>query len=131
VADSDDPITFKTPCFLNMATSLGSNTAPHAWAPKAYYDPDRRKYAIVWFGNADRGRTYVSYTKDFVSLTNPTPDMLFDPGYGEIDATVVPHNGHNYLFYKDEWKPISPDGLLVWVYWAPSLWCPRRRRPFL
>ena len=102
VADSDDLITFKNPRFLTMATSLGSNTTPHAWAPEAYYDPDRRNYAIVWSGNADRNRTYVSHTKDFVSLTNPTPDVLFDPGYDEIDATVTPYNGHNYLFYKGE-----------------------------
>ena len=102
VADSTDLITFTNPRFLSMATALGSNTQPHAWAPEAYYDPDRRNYAIVWSGNADRGRTYVSHTKDFVSLVNPTPEVLFDPGYDEIDATVVPYNSRNYLFYKDE-----------------------------
>ncbi|MEO5795968.1 MAG: AbfB domain-containing protein [Rhodoferax sp.] len=102
VADSDDLITFTNPRFLTMASTLGANTQPHAWAPETYYDSDRRKYAIVWSGNADRGRTYVSYTKDFNSLVNPTPEVLFDPGYDEIDATVVPYNGHNYLFYKDE-----------------------------
>nr|WP_315427486.1 AbfB domain-containing protein [uncultured Albidiferax sp.] len=102
VADSTDLITFTNPRFLTMATALGSNTQPHAWAPEAYYDPDRRKYAIVWSGNADRNRTYVSYTKDFNSLVNPVPEVLFDPGYDEIDATVTPYNGHNYLFYKGE-----------------------------
>ncbi len=102
VADSDDLINFTNPRFLTLATTLGNNSTPHAWAPEAYYDAARRKYAIVWSGDADRNRTYVSYTKDFVNLVNPNPEVLFDPGYDEIDATVVPYNGFNYLFYKDE-----------------------------
>ncbi len=65
VADSTDLITFANPRFLTMAGTLGSNTKPHAWAPEAYSDPDRRKYAIVWSRNADRGHTYVGDTKDF------------------------------------------------------------------
>lgn len=103
VADSDDLITFTNPRFLNLAPSgLGGNTTPHAWAPEAYYDASKRSYAIVWTGDADRNRTYVSYTQDFVNLLDATPQVLFDPGYDEIDATVVPHDGYNYLFYKDE-----------------------------
>lgn len=102
VADSDDLISFTNPRFLTLTTKLGATTNPHAWAPEAYYDPIRKQYAIVWSGNADRGYTYVSYTEDFVTLTNSTPELLFDPGYDEIDATITQYNGFNYLFYKDE-----------------------------
>lgn len=102
VADSADLITFSNPRFLTLTTSLGSNTQPHAWAPEAYYDATRGQYAIVWSGNADRNRTYVSYTTDFNTLVSATPEVLFDPGYDEIDATITSYNGLNYLFYKDE-----------------------------
>ncbi len=40
--------------------------------------------------------------RTFNSLVNLVPGVLFDPGYDEIDATVVPFNGRNYLFDKDE-----------------------------
>ncbi len=102
VADSKDLVTFTNPRFLTLATTLGTNTQPHAWAPEATYDSVRGQYAIVWSGNADRNRTYVSYTKDFVKLVNSTPQVLFDPGYDDIDATITQYNGRNYLFYKDE-----------------------------
>lgn len=105
VADSSDLITFTNPRLLTLTNLPGPNSTPmHAWAPEAYYDPDRELYAIIWSGNDTTGanRIYVSYTEDFVTIVNPTPDVLFDPGYSVIDATITQWNGRNYLFFKDE-----------------------------
>jgi hypothetical protein len=69
----------------------------HAWATEAYWDPFREKYAILWSGNDTNGvnRIYVSYTDDFVTVDNPTPDVFFFPGYSVVDATITQANKRN------------------------------------
>lgn len=105
VADSADLVTFTSPRLVTLTSLPGPNGEPmHAWAPEAYYDADRDTYAIVWSGNDGSGanRIYVSTTRDFTTLLNPTPDVLFDPGYSVIDATLEQADGRTYLFFKDE-----------------------------
>ncbi|MDP4179715.1 MAG: AbfB domain-containing protein [Bacillota bacterium] len=59
------------------------------------------QYAIIWSGNTDRNRIYVSYTSDFVNVTSP--QVFFDPGFSVIDGHMeVGVNGYNYLYYKNE-----------------------------
>lgn len=109
VADSVDLITFTNPRLVEVTNIPGTGGKDmHAWAPEVYYDPSRDDYAIVWSGNdavSGRNKIYVSYTDDFTTILNPTPDVLFDPGYDVIDATIVQANGYNYLLYKDETGP--------------------------
>ncbi len=105
VADSIDLITFTNPRLLPVTNLSGPNGSPmHAWAPEAYWDPVRKKYAILWSGNDTAGvnRIYVSYTDDFVTVDNPTPTVFFDPGYSVIDATLTSTADSTYLFFKDE-----------------------------
>ena len=105
LADSRDLISFTNPRLLTLTALRGPGGKPmHAWAPEAYYDPAAERYAIVWSGNdsADRNRLYVSYTKDFATVLNPEPQVLFDPGYSVIDGTITSWNGSSYLFFKDE-----------------------------
>jgi hypothetical protein len=105
VADSADLITFTNPRLVSLTNLPGPNGEPmHAWAPEAYYDADGDRYAIVWSGNDASGanRIYVSTTRDFTTIQNPTPDVLFDPGYSVIDATLEQADGVTYLFFKDE-----------------------------
>jgi len=105
IADSQDLIAFTNPRLLTLTSFEGARGKPmHAWAPEAYYDPVGEQYAIVWSGNdrTDYNRIYVSYTKDFEGLLNPEPEVLFDPGYSVIDATITTWNGASYLFFKDE-----------------------------
>jgi len=86
----------------------------NCWAPKIFYDPQRRHWQIIWsswvddgtFGEPDRPHTtknhriwYVT-TKDFEQFSRP--ELLFEPGYSCIDAYLQPA-GHEYLlFFKDE-----------------------------
>jgi hypothetical protein len=105
VADSDDLITFTNPRLVTVTDLPGPGGGPmHAWAPEAYYDAERGAYAIVWSGNDVGGenRIYVTYTLDFTTVLDPTPDVLFDPGYAVIDATIERADGRSYLFFKDE-----------------------------
>jgi hypothetical protein len=105
VADSDDLVTFTNPRLITVTDLPGPGGQPmHAWAPEAYYDAERAAYAIVWSGNDPSwdNRIYVSYTLDFETVLDPTPDVLFDPGYSVIDATIERADGRSYLFFKDE-----------------------------
>jgi hypothetical protein len=78
-----------------------NTTGMHAWAPETFYDASRSQYAIIWSGNTDRNRIYVSYTTDFVNVTSP--QVFFDPGFSVIDGHMeVGINGYNYLYYKNE-----------------------------
>ncbi|HEY0826651.1 MAG TPA: glycoside hydrolase family 43 protein, partial [Bacilli bacterium] len=72
----------------------------HIWAPEAFYDASLGQYAILWSGNTDYNRIYVSYTTDFITVTNP--QVYFDAGFGVLDATMHTHNGVNYMYYKKE-----------------------------
>lgn len=93
--DSDDLITFKNERLLKV-----HSTNMHAWAPEVFYDYDKNRYGIIWSGNTDYNRTYVNYTTDFNTITEP--QVFFDPGYDVIDSTIIQHNGTAYLFFKDE-----------------------------
>jgi sucrose-6-phosphate hydrolase SacC (GH32 family) len=94
--DSTDLRTFTNERLVRMNT-----TGMHAWAPETFYDASRGQYAIVWSGNTDRNRIYVSYTTDFVNVTSP--QVFFDPGFSVIDGHMeVGVNGYNYLYYKNE-----------------------------
>ncbi len=105
VAESTDLITFTNARLLDLSDLPGpGGSEMHAWAPEAYWDEARGAYAIVWSGNDASGenRIYVSYTEDFTTVLNPTPDVLFDPGYSVIDATIERADGRSYLLFKDE-----------------------------
>ena len=127
VADTTDLITFTNPRRLMLTNLPGPMATPmHAWAPEAYYDADRHAYAIVWSGNDanNRNRTYVSYTQDFATVLSSTPDVLFDPGYSSIDATIERSNGRNYLFFKDETdnsdSPLTGSGKDIQIARSPA-----------
>jgi hypothetical protein len=105
VADSTDLITFSNPRLLKVTNLSGpGGAAMHAWAPEAFYDVERGAYAIVWSANATSGqnRLYVSYTDDFVSVSDATPTVWFDPGYSVIDGTVTTWNGRHAMFFKHD-----------------------------
>lgn len=79
-----------------------NSSTMHAWAPEAFYDSSRGQYAILWAGNTDRNRIYVSYTTDFVTVTNVNNlQVYFDPGVTAYDADVLAYNGSYYLYYAN------------------------------
>lgn len=104
VADSTDLITFTNARRLRVTSLAGpSGSDMHAWAPEAYFDASRGQYAILWSGNdtSDVNRIYASYTSDFATVGNPTPDVFFAPGYSVIDGTLAREGADWYLIFKD------------------------------
>jgi hypothetical protein len=71
----------------------------HTWAPEAFWDAAREQYGIIYSAN-DGGSDvlYVSYTTDFVTVSEP--QLFFDPGFDVLDGTVHVGEGVNYLYYK-------------------------------
>lgn len=96
--DSPDLIQFESGRLL-----LLNSSGMHAWAPEIIFDPERMQYAIFWSGNTDRNRIYVNYTENFLSVTEP--EVLFDPGYDVIDASIIKHDSEYFLTFKDERTP--------------------------
>jgi hypothetical protein len=73
------------------------------WAPEIFYDDIKDSCMIFWStetGSAGK-RTYYVMTRDFKTFTDPV--KFFDPGYTEIDASMLKvAAGSYYLFFKDE-----------------------------
>ncbi|MDB5054557.1 MAG: alpha-L-arabinofuranosidase [Bacilli bacterium] len=88
--------------FTNERLVQVNNFSGRAWAPQAIWNPAANNYMVYWTGNVNGGanRTYYNTTTDFVNFS--TPNVLFDPGYDEIDADIQYWNGTYYLYYKDE-----------------------------
>lgn len=103
IADSTDLISFTSPRLVTVTTLQGPNSSQmHAWAPEAFFDDEKGRYAILWSGNDTTGSNhiYVSYTSDFESVSNPI--LYFDPGSSVIDASLLRAAGRNHLFFKDD-----------------------------
>lgn len=71
----------------------------NCWAPEMFYDAGRGEYIITWSSDVEgrfadtasqdrmNNRTYYVTTKDFKSFSKP--EVLFDPGFDHIDATLI------------------------------------------
>jgi beta-xylosidase len=84
---------------------VGPAGAGDAWAPEATWVPSLGEYMIYWAANTTLDgntyhRTYVSYTRDFWTVS--APQLWDDPGSSVIDTTVLQDNGNFYRFTKDE-----------------------------
>nr|QZD57491.1 glycoside hydrolase family 43 protein [Glycomyces sp. TRM65418] len=74
--------------------------ATHTWAPTAFWDPARGRYAVVYSAyNGTRDVLMVNYTADFVNMG--AAQVFFDPGFNVLDGDVLVHNGAFYLAYKN------------------------------
>ncbi|WP_413760326.1 glycoside hydrolase family 43 protein [Streptomyces sp. MMBL 11-3] len=75
--------------------------ATHSWAPEAFWDAGRGRYAVIYSSVNSSGHNVimVNHTADFVTAS--APQVFFDPGYDVIDGDMaVGVNGVNYLFFK-------------------------------
>jgi hypothetical protein len=73
------------------------------WAPEIFLDDIKDSFMIFWSTETSSAgkRTYYVMTKDFKTFTDPV--KFFDPGYTEIDASMLKTTeGKYYLFFKDE-----------------------------
>jgi hypothetical protein len=90
----------------------------YAWAPEIRYDPGAKNYLIYWTSalkseqKADStgklrhfGHTYAVRTTDFKSFSKTA--KFFDPGHGQIDASLLADKDKYYLFYKYAYKGMA------------------------
>ncbi len=77
----------------------------NVWAPEFVIDPATGDYLVYWsssFGphGWDDSRIWCARTRDFESFTSA--QLMLDPGFTVIDATIVPEGDGWAMFVKDE-----------------------------
>ena len=106
---SNDLITWDELANPQFATDKGggSNTITNmCWAPEAIWDPVAGKYMVYFATNEadsaanESAKIYYSYTTDFRTFSEK--QVLFDPGYGVIDADITPYGNGYVMLYKKE-----------------------------
>lgn len=106
---SNDLITWVELANPQFATDKGggSKTITNmCWAPEAIWDPVEGKYMVYFATNEadsaanESAKIYYSYTADFRTFSEKK--VLFDPGYGVIDADITPYGNGYVMLYKKE-----------------------------
>ena len=106
---SNDLITWDELANPQFATDKGggSKTITNmCWAPEAIWDPVAKKYMVYFATNEaesaanESAKIYYSYTTDFRTFSEK--QVLFDPGYGVIDADITPYKNGYVMLYKKE-----------------------------
>jgi hypothetical protein len=124
LAHSRDLITWSEPEFLPVMAH--EPTAANAWAPEILYDDETRQYVIYWstaipgrFPETENAgdirtrdgiglnhRVFRTTTRDFKAYTQA--ELLYDPKFPVIDASIL-HDGTRWImFFKDETKRPVP-----------------------
>ncbi len=106
---SNDLITWVELANPQFATDKGggSKTITNmCWAPEAIWDPVEGKYMVYFASHEadsaanESAKIYYSYTADFRTFSEKK--VLFDPGYGVIDADITPYKNGYVMLYKKE-----------------------------
>ena len=117
---SNDLITWDELANPQFATDKGggSNTITNlCWAPEAIWDPVAGKYMVYFASHEadsaanESAKIYYSYTTDFRTFSEK--QVLFDPGYGVIDADITPYGNGYVMLYKKE-ASSDPGAKKVW-----------------
>lgn len=117
---SNDLITWDELANPQFATDKGggSKTITNmCWAPEAIWDPVAEKYMVYFSSNEadsaanESSKIWYSYTSDFKNFDEK--QLLFDPGYGVIDADITPYKNGYVMLYKKEAKS-DPGAKKVW-----------------
>jgi hypothetical protein len=92
VWESDDLVNWSKPRAVDVASKI--KEAGMAWAPEAFWDPDKQQYMVYWAtastpenANGDRTNMYYSTTKDFKTFTDPV--KWIDRDHSIIDTTIM------------------------------------------
>ncbi len=87
---------------VELPVMAAEPTTKMSWAPEMRYDAESKEWLIYWsstVGTTPGQRTYATTTKDFKTFT--PAKLFFDPGFGEIDASILADdNGKFLMFYK-------------------------------
>lgn len=107
-ASSKDLVNWSNQMYIPVMENQPAN---NCWAPETFYDAKTGNYIIYWSStitgkfpetvSPDRmnNRAYYITTKDFKTFSEPK--LLFDPGFDNIDSTIVEDNGRYILTIKE------------------------------
>lgn len=97
-------------------TVMEDTSTVNVWAPEWFYDDERKQAMVVWAScipyrfekgiedERNNHRLYYSMTKDFNTFT--TGQLLMDPGFSSIDATIIKRGKSDYVMVlKDNTRP--------------------------
>jgi predicted GH43/DUF377 family glycosyl hydrolase len=95
---------------------MTDTTTVNVWAPELFWDDTRKEMMVIWAscipGKFARGiedeknnhRLYYTTTKDFKTFA--PAQLLIDPGFSSIDATLVKRGERDYVMVlKDNTRP--------------------------
>jgi beta-xylosidase len=103
-ASSTDLIEWSEQRFLPLMKDVPRTQ--NCWAPELFYDEEAKRYIIMWSSAVAttaaqelQFRAYYTLTTDFQTFSEPK--ILFDPGFDNIDTTMV-RSGSKYLVVMKE-----------------------------
>ena len=113
---SADLITWSDAFYINVAKILNdhgityndaaynNSNLKRTWAPQVFYE--NGEYMIYFAFYADgfsSTRMHYMTTTDLFDISKySAPEVLYDPGYDDIDADIIKEGNTYYMFYKDE-----------------------------
>jgi hypothetical protein len=122
-ASSEDLINWTEQLYIPVMHH--ESEAKNCWAPELFYDDERDRYMIFWattipgrfpetdsFGDQSSDyrynhRMYYTTTEDFHSFAGT--ELLYDPGFNVIDATIRESEGEYIMFLKNETRWPVPE----------------------
>jgi hypothetical protein len=123
-ATSGDLLNWSEQKFLPLMEKVPGTA--NAWAPETFWDEATKQYVITWSSDvdgrftatksADRGNNRAWYvtTRDFVTFS--TPKVLFDPGFDNIDTTLVKQGDRYIAVFKEGDRQAKKEwGALRWA----------------
>ncbi|MCD8210419.1 MAG: glycoside hydrolase family 43 protein, partial [Prevotella sp.] len=112
-ASSKDLIHWSKQRFIPV---MDDPTTVNVWAPELFYDDVKKQFMIVWAScipgkfpdymedHDNNHRLYYVTTKDFETFSKA--ELLIDPGFSSIDATLVKRGKDDYVMVlKDNTRP--------------------------
>ena len=91
-------------CNNKRGTSFTNSDFQRTWAPEIYYENGQYMvYFALAGGDYQATRMHYMLTDNLMDWTHySAPQVLYDPGYDDIDADIVKEGSTYYMFYKDE-----------------------------
>ena len=91
-------------CNSTRGTSFTNSDFQRTWAPEVYYENGQYMvYFALAGGDYQATRMHYMLTDDLMDWTHySAPQVLYDPGYDDIDADIIKEGNTYYMFYKDE-----------------------------
>ena len=91
-------------CNAKRGTSFDNSDFQRTWAPEVYYEDGQYMiYFALAGGDYQATRMHYMLTDNLMDWTHySAPQVLYDPGYDDIDADIIKEGDTYYMFYKDE-----------------------------